>query len=249
MARYGRAGRVHRTTPSTSSGETFLTAWRRLDVVPPGDEARLWLYAVTRRILADHYRGAAGHDTTRMSDRGPSALRATRAGFVFQQFHLAPGASALENVAAGPPYAGRPPAERRERAREALHRVGLGHRLGHRPHRLPGGRAAAGRARPRGARAIRRRCWPMSRPGTAVRSASSSPPSPSCCRRWAASRGWAWAPWSPWPTPSCAAIRRRLPFWTLAGTGAATLVVGVLAGCHPAVHASRLPPTTALASP
>ncbi|RFS83476.1 ABC transporter permease [Actinomadura spongiicola] len=40
-----------------------------------------------------------------------------------------------------------------------------------------------------------------------------------------------------------------LPFWTLAGTGAATLVVGVLAGCYPAVRASRLPPTTALASP
>lgn len=37
--------------------ETFLTAWRRLDAVPPGDEARLWLYGVARRLLANHHRG------------------------------------------------------------------------------------------------------------------------------------------------------------------------------------------------
>jgi RNA polymerase sigma-70 factor (ECF subfamily) len=37
--------------------ETFLTAWRRLDDVPPGDRARLWLYGVARRMLANHYRG------------------------------------------------------------------------------------------------------------------------------------------------------------------------------------------------
>lgn len=36
--------------------ETFLTAWRRLDAVPPGDEARLWLYGVARRLLANHHR-------------------------------------------------------------------------------------------------------------------------------------------------------------------------------------------------
>ncbi|NDU77525.1 RNA polymerase subunit sigma-24 [Actinomadura sp. DSM 109109] len=37
--------------------ETFLTAWRRLDDVPPGDQARLWLYGVARRVLANHHRG------------------------------------------------------------------------------------------------------------------------------------------------------------------------------------------------
>src|ERR1700735_5412690 len=37
--------------------ETFLTVWRRLDAVPPGDEARLWLYGVARRVLANHRRG------------------------------------------------------------------------------------------------------------------------------------------------------------------------------------------------
>jgi len=38
--------------------ETFLTAWRRLDDIPRGDEARLWLYGVARRVLANHHRGA-----------------------------------------------------------------------------------------------------------------------------------------------------------------------------------------------
>lgn len=37
--------------------ETFLIAWRRLDDVPPGDDARLWLYGVARRSLANHHRG------------------------------------------------------------------------------------------------------------------------------------------------------------------------------------------------
>lgn len=37
--------------------ETFLTSWRRLDEVPPGPEARLWLYGVARRVLANHHRG------------------------------------------------------------------------------------------------------------------------------------------------------------------------------------------------
>ncbi|RAY15893.1 RNA polymerase subunit sigma-24 [Actinomadura craniellae] len=40
-------------------GETFLVAWRRLDDVPPGEEARLWLYGVARRVLANHRRGTA----------------------------------------------------------------------------------------------------------------------------------------------------------------------------------------------
>jgi RNA polymerase sigma factor (sigma-70 family) len=37
--------------------ETFLTAWRRLEEMPPGPEARLWLYGVARRVLANHHRG------------------------------------------------------------------------------------------------------------------------------------------------------------------------------------------------
>ena len=80
-----------------------------------------------------------GHDVAALSDAKLSALRAGRIGFVFQQFHLAAGTSALDNVADGLLYSGLRGSQRRKRAITALERVGLGPRMEHEPHELSGG--------------------------------------------------------------------------------------------------------------
>jgi putative ABC transport system ATP-binding protein len=107
--------------PSGSGKTTLLNIIGTLDKASEG------------RVVIDNC------DVGTLSDDALSALRAHRIGFVFQHFHLAPGVSALDNVADGMLYTGIALRERRERAAIALGRVGLAKRVSHRPHQLSGG--------------------------------------------------------------------------------------------------------------
>jgi putative ABC transport system ATP-binding protein len=90
------------------------------------------------RPTAGHYL-LSGTSVEDLSDDELADLRNQRLGFVFQQFHLLPNMSAMDNVMLPMVYAGLPARQRRELARQALERVGLGHRLENRPNELSGG--------------------------------------------------------------------------------------------------------------
>ena len=80
-----------------------------------------------------------GRDVSQMSGDELAQVRNATIGFVFQAFQLLARTSALDNVGMPLVYRGVRRAERRRRAREALERVGMGHRLGHTPNQLSGG--------------------------------------------------------------------------------------------------------------
>ena len=90
------------------------------------------------RPSAGHYR-LNGVAVEHLNDDDLADLRNQQLGFVFQQFHLLPHATAMENVMLPMVYAGIPAAERRQRAQAALERVGLAERLENRPNQLSGG--------------------------------------------------------------------------------------------------------------
>lgn len=78
-------------------------------------------------------------EVAQLTDNALAYTRNRKIGFIFQQFHLLPQLTALENVALPIIYANVPPRERQIRAREALEKVGLGKRLHNRPNQLSGG--------------------------------------------------------------------------------------------------------------
>lgn len=80
-----------------------------------------------------------GEEVEKVSDRRLSRIRNEKIGFVFQAFHLLPGVRAIDNVMMPLMYCHKMPRDARQRAREALTRVGMEHRLDHTPGQLSGG--------------------------------------------------------------------------------------------------------------
>ena len=132
-------------------GGVGVPALRGVSVtIPPGDYAAILGPSGSGKSTLMHLLGGldrptsgtlriAGRDVRELSATELAGLRNRTIGFVFQSFHLLARTSAVDNVALPLVYAGVRAGERRRRAEELLDRVGLGHRLRHRPGQLSGG--------------------------------------------------------------------------------------------------------------
>jgi putative ABC transport system ATP-binding protein len=136
--------KTYPTTPPVHAlgGVTFsVTRGELVSVVGPsgsGKSTLLHIMGTLDRPTSGEVT-VAGHKVSGLSDKDMSALRSRHIGFVFQQFFLLSGYTALDNVADGLLYTGMALAQRRELAAEELGRVGLGHRLDHDATKLSGG--------------------------------------------------------------------------------------------------------------
>jgi putative ABC transport system ATP-binding protein len=136
--------KVYPGTPPVAAldGVTFTVgAGDLLGVVGPSGSGKSTLLHIMGTL--DRATGGrvevVGHDVADLSDRKLSALRSRHIGFVFQQFHLLSGYTALDNVADGLLYTGLPLRQRRSQALDILERVGLSNRVDHMASVLSGG--------------------------------------------------------------------------------------------------------------
>jgi putative ABC transport system ATP-binding protein len=143
--------RLNGVTKVYDSGDTAVHALRGIDLeVEPGESIAIIGPSGSGKSTLMHILGCldvpsegeyvlAGTPVSALSGRELARVRNQRIGFVFQAYNLLPRASILRNVELPLMYAGIARAERRERALEALRRVGLAERARHVPSQLSGG--------------------------------------------------------------------------------------------------------------